>query len=104
MSTDAPPSPWLAFLPERYRETLRERGASLTLTILAHLLLAWLLLHLAPKLIEQDKSSSLSTFSLSPSDENAGAPVPKTRTVTRKPAAAGGESAKVANLVETPAR
>ena len=55
MSTDAPPSPWLAFLPELYRETLRERGASLTLTILAHLLLAWLLLHLAPKLIEQDK-------------------------------------------------
>lgn len=95
MSTDAPPSPWLAFLPERYRETLRERGASLTLTILAHLLLAWLLLHLAPKLIEQDKSPSLSTFSVSPSNEESGAPVPRTRTVTRKPAAAGGSKAPV---------
>lgn len=96
MSLDTPASPlsslW-SLIPERYRDRLRERGASLTLTILAHLLLAWLLLHLAPKLIAPDKSPSLSTFSVSPSNEDAGAPVPKTRTVTRKPTAAGGSKA-----------
>ncbi|MET4896337.1 hypothetical protein RN629_04070 [Sphingomonadaceae bacterium jetA1] len=83
----------LARLPERYRETLRERGASITLTVLAHLLLAWLLFQLAPRLIEQKKSSSSNSFALSPSTENAGAPVPKTRVATRKPAAAGGSKA-----------
>ena len=83
MSLDTPASPpsslW-SLIPERYRDRLRERGASLTLTILAHLLLAWLLLHLAPKLITPDKSPSLSTFSVSPSNENAGTP-DLTRTV-----------------------
>jgi hypothetical protein len=95
MSTAAPPSSRWAFIPERYREKLRERGASITLTVLAHLLLAWLLFHLAPKLIDPEKSSSLNTFSVSPSDQEAGAPVPKARTATRKPASAGGSKAPV---------
>ncbi|CAM3234423.1 MULTISPECIES: hypothetical protein [Sphingomonas] len=95
MSTAAPPSSRWAFISERYREKLRERGASITLTVLAHLLLAWLLFHLAPKLIDPEKSSSLNTFSVSPSDQEAGAPVPKTRTATRKPASAGGSKAPV---------
>jgi protein TonB len=94
MSVAAPPSRW-AFIPERYREKLRERGASITLTVLAHLLLAWLLFHLAPKLIDPEKSSSLNTFSVSPDDKESGAPVPKTRTATRKPASAGGSKAPV---------
>ena len=94
MSVAAPPSRW-AFIPERYREKLRERGASITLTVLAHLLLAWLLFHLAPKLIDPEKSPSLNTFSVSPDDKEAGAPVPKTRTATRKPASAGGSKAPI---------
>ena len=97
MSTAASPTAsgrW-DFIPERYRDRLRERGASITLTVVAHLLLAWLLFHLAPKLIEPEQSSSLNTFSVSPSDREAGAPVPETRTTTRKPAAAGGSKAPV---------
>lgn len=97
MAASAPSSSssrW-AFIPERYREKLRERGASITLTVIAHLLLAWLLFHLAPKLIEPQTSASLNTFSVSPSDRDAGAPVPETRTATRKPAAAGGSKAPV---------
>ncbi len=97
MAASAPSSSSIrwAFIPERYREKLRERGASITLTVIAHLLLAWLLFHLAPKLIEPQTSSSLNTFSVSPSDRDAGAPVPETRTATRKPAAAGGSKAPV---------
>lgn len=95
MSAAVPPSSRWAFIPERYREKLRERGASITLTVLAHLLLAWLLFHLAPKLIDPEKSSVLNTFSVSPDDQQSGAPVPKTRTATRKPAAAGGSKAPI---------
>lgn len=95
MSAVVPPSSRWSFIPERYREKLRERGASITLTVLAHLLLAWLLFHLAPKLIDPEKSSVLNTFSVSPDDKESGAPVPKTRTATRKPAAAGGSKAPV---------
>lgn len=55
---------------DRFGPDRRQRAISIALTIAAHLLIAWLLFHLAPDLTKKMADMSLSTFSIAPSPEN----------------------------------
>lgn len=53
-------------IPTRYGDhSPRRRAVSVALTVAAHLLIAWLLLHLAPRLLPPDSEPALSTFDVS---------------------------------------
>lgn len=97
------PALLLRHLPERHRLFLRRRGASLTLTLVAHLLLAWLLLHLAPSFTPQKKGPTTNSFSLSPDTEGGEAPAPTKRPSAEKSSpSAGAPPASKAPTPPTP--
>lgn len=80
----------------------RRRAASIALTIGAHLLLAWLLLHLAPSPTRPSDEPPLNTFDVTPPPPGrTSAPASPDRAVTRR-AAAGGSRTAAARVTRSP--
>lgn len=92
----------MAVTTSRYGEQgSRRRAVPLALTIAAHALLAWLLLHLAPSWTEAPDAPSLSTFDVTPPSGRVSTPAAPERAVTAR-ASAGGSRAAAARVTRTP--
>lgn len=86
----------------RYGEqSPRRRAISIGLTIGAHLLLAWLLLHLGPSWTRPSDEPPLSTFDVTPPPGRVSAPATPDRAVTKR-ASAGGARAAPVRVTKTP--
>jgi protein TonB len=80
----------------RYGEqSPRRRAISIGLTIGAHLLLAWLLLHLGPSWTKPSDEPPLSTFDVTPPPGRVSAPATPDRAVTKRASAGGARAAPV---------
>lgn len=88
--------------PSRYGEqSPRRRAVSIALTVAAHVLLGWLLLHLGPSWVKPSDEPALSTFDVTAPPGRTSAPATPQRTATAK-ASAGGSRAAPARSITTP--